>query len=345
MGVYQEFAGDTFQYHLHWKELVADTGAQLLHLTNEGQEATLQGWIPWNMQRSAARHFLGFAYEDTVAPWLLHRENPARHPICPWMRAHSFSTSSAVVQANFDNINNIPRFESLFDPALFSTYYKWVLATVKFRNFRCKFFTDAQVGADEWKRSTHFDFAPKIEALSADGLSQLKFAETSAAAGGIPAGPAAGVTPFPAPLAEVLAKADFFVTWSNVPWYFVSDSDFYFHPTKMLAQLGKINTALFLDKFAAGTALFTSIEGTEFDFPVPSDDLDVPLKGFHIRLGFNFYNPRQGAAAPVTSGHNTFVWRANGRSYFASRSGVANLDLGLYQRGDFATLFEHVGKP
>ncbi|HEV3383798.1 MAG TPA: hypothetical protein VG097_03230 [Gemmata sp.] len=62
-------------------------------------------------------------------------------------------------------------------------------------------------------RNVYMELDPKVEALIADGVGQLMFAETGPAAGQ----ESALKKPFPAPIAELLGKATYTLCWLNVP--------------------------------------------------------------------------------------------------------------------------------
>lgn len=352
MGAYIEAAADRFDYDGDWKEVVADTGGGGASFSWDAQENTRQGYIKWNKQRAAARHFLGFAYADTAAPWRLHRENPQWDPDYPWLYAHSISFSPMVVKANTANPNNSPYVESPFAVGNYSSNYEWVLATVKYRAFRHKFLNDGDVptAQEEYKRNCTFTSAGRVEVLSADGASQLKFAETSAAGGGILAGPniAGAGTAFPAPIGILLPKLQLNVEWTGVPNDYLSSNANVFIPTKILTCLGKVNSTAFLG-FPAGTLLMQPFEYTEFTWPVASDTANQSvyelLRGVNIRLSVDYFDPTPGAAVPVTRGHRLMPWRLNGRFYLATYDGAASVAKALIEEAEFNNIFTHVSAP
>lgn len=342
MGAYIEAAADRFNYSTDWLEVIADTGGGGASLSWDAQENTRQGYIPWNMQRSAARHFLGFAYADTAAPWRLHRETPQWDPQFPWLYAHSISFSPLVPLSNVANVNLAPFARSVFDAANRESQYSWTLATVKYRSFRHRFLNDIDVptAAEEYKRNCMFTSQGRIEILSADGISQLKFAETAAG------GPTVG-TAFPAPIGVLLPKLGIAAEWTGVPTDYLSTNSFIFIPTKILNCLGKVNSSAFLG-FDAGTLLMQPFEYTEFTWPVASDTANQNayelLRGVNLRLNFDYFNPTLGAGTPLFKGHNTFPWRGDGKFYAATRDGTAG-GTRLIESTDFNKIWEHVSAP
>jgi hypothetical protein len=346
MGVFQEQSADTFNFDEDFKVVVADSGAESSNFTLEAQDATLQGYIPWNKQRSAVRYFLGFARADTAAPWRLRRDNPHWHPVFPWLYAHSISFAPYVVKANTANPNREPYVESPFSDDNWAANYRHVIATVKYRAFNHEFLPDDEIPGPEfeWQRNTTFRTAGRLEVLSADGISQLKFAETSGT------GPSlAGLgTAFPAPVGVLMPKTSFSIDWNAVPFEYLSSSAFYFKPDKLLACVGKVNSTAFLG-LPAGTCLMQPYEYTDFPWPIASDTSQSTvyeiLKGVNVRFNFDYFNPTPGAAAPLTRGHNLMPWRGDGRWYAATRDGTANTAKALLEYTDFREIFTHVSAP
>lgn len=353
---YEELPENTFDYETDWKEAIGDTAPSSVTLSQDAQEATVVGYVPWNKQRSAARHFLGFAYADDAAPWRLHRELPAAHPGYPWLYAETISFTPYVPKSNEDHDTLSPVVQGEFDDALKEAYYTHVVATVRYRNFRCLFIDDDSItdASGEWRRWAYLDLDPKIEALQVTGgLSQLTFAE-----GGGANQPGAGTTPFGAPLAALLSKTGFSLVWMDVPFDYLSSNPFVFFPTKILACAGTVNSeSLFDGLFPAGTMLLQSPQFTEKRFPVPSSSVGaLPLRSVTVRLNWEFFDPERGATAEngsttidpsETRGHNLMPWSGNGTTvgdgkfYLATRGGgVAGAR--LVNETDHNTVFEHV---
>lgn len=333
---YLELEADTFDYEADWLEVVGDTapggGATL---SNDGQEATLVGLVPWNKQRSCARWFLGFNYtEYTGGVYVLRREQPAQHPVFPWLRAATIGFAPLVVKANTANPSNKPYVASPFDEDVYTGYYEKAVATVRYRNFRCSFGGDATIseGKYEWQRNTVFDATPKIEAISADGTSNLKFVETDAG------GPTLNES-FAAPIAALMAKFGLRITWLNVPIEYVSGDSYYAFPENMLNCLGRLNDASWLDGIPAGTAFLEAVGIQEKTAPIASDDIANPLRYLDIMLDVSYFNPEKGKAASSYRGHNLMPFRGDGKWYYAER---ASSGRPLFQPVDFDQIFEGV---
>jgi hypothetical protein len=339
MSAYVEAGADEFNYVSDWKEQVGDEGTAQATFTLEAHSATLRGFIPWNMRRSALRFFLGYSYADIQSPYRLHRENPHQHPAYPWLRAYNVNFTPVRTKANTANANNSPYNVSPFDPFGYEANYEYALATVMYRPFRERFFDDFEIStnADEWQRNTILTFNPGVQSLSADGVSQLIFAESPGGAGE----PTAGTTAFPAPVAELLNKCDLMVDWNALPWDYVSSDPDLFYPDKILACLGCVNTDMFLGLFEAGTVILNTVEHTPFLWPVASELTSYPLWGVHVRLGLQFFDPEKGVSGSSYRGHNLMPWRRNGKFYYATRDGTTG-GRPLLRTTSFANIFKHV---
>lgn len=341
MGAWTEDAADVFDFDTDWKELVADNGAGGSSFSQDSQESTRIGRIPANKKRSAIRFFLGYAQADTGSPWRLRREQPYWDPEHPNLFAHSISFSPTVVESNASNPGKEPYNESPFSPNNFSARYKYVLATVKYRAFRCLFLPDSAIAAPQYEylRNVITSTEARLDVLSADGVSQLKFAETNTG------GPTAGTTPFPAPIAVLQPKATFVLEWLNVDRAYLSANPHIFFPQKILDCMGKVNSAAFLG-CAAGCLLCQPPEFVEQPWPVVSEDSDQSvysvLRSVTVRIKLDYFDPLPGAASPATRGHNLMVWRRDGKYYLATRDGTTNLNLALLQYADFTQIFTHV---
>lgn len=352
MGAYVEDPADEFDFSSDWKEAVADGGTGSASFSHEAQESTRVGYIPAHKMRSAARFFLGYAEADTASPWRLRREQPHWDPEVPWLFAHSITFSPTVVEANTDNPNNEPYTASPFaTDSNWAAKYKWRLATVKYRAFRCLFLPDSSIAtpADEYKRNVQVTSSAKIEILSADGVSQLKFAETSTPAGPPPGGTGPGVgVAFPAPIGVLLPKASFTLEWLNVDRNYLSTNPYVFYPSKILSCMGKVNSVPIWG-FPIGTLLCQPPDFVENPWPVASDtsqDAEYEiLRSVTVRLHFDYFDPPTGAASPVTRGHRIFPSRTDGKFYLATRNGTTSLTQAFLEETTFSKIFEHISAP
>lgn len=353
---YVELAQDVFNpvaNQLDWLELI-DSGPSPsnTHLSNDAQEATLVGYIPWNKQRSAATWFLGFAYAD--ANYIMHRNNPEAHPIFPWLYASEISfTPFNPLPYYISSTNTGPqtlRWQTPWygssDVQLEVASHKLAVTTVKFRSFRNSFVDDSEITDSrmEWMRNVYIDLEPRLEALSADGVGQLAFVGTSERVAGpptVPAGPTitpGTQVPFPAPIAELLGKNNFVISWLNVPFEYLSAEEDYFYPTNILSCLGRVNSDNFpynsSDPFLPGQLMFEGVKFVQKVFPIAAANPAIPLISVDVSMSLTYFNPPtppQGASIlgnltdylnnPLTGyyGWNLMPWRQNGLWYPANR--------------------------
>ena len=323
MPAYPEESTDLFDYQTSgdWREVIDSSGGASpgsSHLSNDAQEAVLVGYVPWRKQRSAARFFLGYAECDTASPYRLYRENPHRHPIYPWLYAYDISFTPYIVKSNPDEENDSPFLTGPFDGwdglPLYAAYHHHVIATVRYRNFRCDFLPDSDISENqyEWRRNAYFDVEPSIEALQVTGgQATLKFAEGGAA-------PAPAVnTPFAAPVAQLLSKAGFTLHWLNVPMEYLSSAPYYFYPSKILACVGTVNSeTLFSDgtnSFKAGTMLLAPPQWTIKTAPVADEDYQFPRRYVDMVLRWDYFEPTpKGSAGSAYHGHVLMPWSGDG---------------------------------
>jgi hypothetical protein len=331
---YVELPGDVFDPNANpsdWLE-VMEQGASPCesHLSNDGQEATLVGYVPRNKQRSCARYMLGFAYADE--DFNLHRENPCPHPEFPWLFCSEVSFKPYIPVTNPSAPGGSPQNVSLFftNKGLNFGNHRTAICTAKFRSYRCSFLEDVDIETyqSEWRRNAIWDFTPKVEVLSVDGIGQLSWAETGPVIGGGPAtqGPTLK-TPFPAPLAQLLSKVDIVLTMSQYPFEYLSlfdfGGDFLFNPiniigglkgaTTVLGSVGTVNSQPFPatadNPFQAGTLLMGPPRFRQKVFPVAPADPTKPLISIDIDVPFEYFNPPLGATAPIMPGHFNLPWR------------------------------------
>lgn len=342
--LYVEDPDDEFDYLADWKEAIENQqpgGGVAASAT--AQDAVLVGIIPFNKVRSAQRYFLGYSYADEAAPYALHREPPARHPLFPSLYAHSFAAVGLAPQSNPANPNREPYKLSPFTGTdgleMYYADYQKAVCTVRYRSFgRLRFLADDDVAGylDEYKRWVRFNTDPKIEALTADGTSQLVFRE-----GGGDPDPTAGATPFPAPVAELMAKAALVMKWYNVPFEYVSSDPDLFKPDKILARLGTVNQTAFLG-FYPGQLLLTAVGSEDTLFPVAAADPDgFPVTGLDLTLAWEFFEPNRPYAGTY-HGHRLFPWRKTGKWYYATRENSGDELLPLT---DHWKVFQHVADP
>jgi len=343
-----------------WLEII-DSGnsPSSSHFTNDVQEATLVGYIPWNKQRSAIAYFLGFAQVNSN--FTLHRANPEAHPNFPMLYAYEISFTPFNPNINPANPSAPLQFVSPWygtgnqTVTLNIAFHTYVVCTVRFRNFRYSFIDDSLITDPrmEWMRNVFLDLDPSVEALSADGIGQLTFAEN--AGGGI-GGPKAGTTPFPAPLAELLAKATFTLNWLNVPFEFLSVETDYFYPSNIIDCLGKVNSQEFPfnsnDPFFPGQLLFDSVKFTQKTFPVAAADPSSPLVSVDVAMSLKYFDPPKGNTTVNSPyfGHNLMPWRGGklqgldipdptgGLYFYATRGGTLD-GPPLLQCIDFNNIF------
>lgn len=336
---YEEDPDDEFDYETDWKELLDPAPED--NISASAMEATLVGTVPFHKIRSAARYFLGYSYCDEGDPYYLYREPPAFHPRWNNLYCHGISFRGLNPKTNDTNAQGEPYTQSPFDPDLYTGNFEYAVATVRYRSFgRMRFLGDDDFvytgPEDEIQRFVQFTSNPAIEALSSDGASQLKFAE---------GGPPPTGTAFPAPIATLLAKCSFVMSWYHVPHRFLSESDIILKPTKILNCMGKVNSVAFADgEFAAGTLLMQPPTFEPMLFPVCAENNYDLLTGWNVHIPFVFFDPEKGVPASSYRGHNLMPFRDDGRFYLATRDGTTG-GRRLLAEEDFGTLFEHVSAP
>lgn len=320
---------EEFVYLEDWEEHTPETGQQSGGggaASATGQTDVLVGWVTGKKLRSALRWFLGYSYADEGEPYGLHREPPARHPLHPQLYAHTCS------YVGFGYPTDRPS-SFMFDPSEFEEWdgsplyrvpWEKYLLTINFRSFgRVAFLPDDNYVdpildySDEYKRYCEFGLDPSVQALTADVASQLKFHE---------GGPSTTtpVTAFPAPLAELMAKAAFTIKWMQVPHEYLSDSQYYLKPTKILDRLGRVNDDTFVGH-AKGTLLLTAVKFEPHLFTVTPADPYYPLTGWDVTFVFEQFDPEKGVSGSEYRGHRVFPWREDGKWYYAVRTNAAGV--------------------
>lgn len=362
---YVEDLADEFDFATDFKEVSENTSPSSFHFSQDVQEVATLGYVRANKLRDCFRKLLGFASADASDPWLLHRENPQWHPSWPHLRAYDVSAQELVPQPILQDpviveddegneeelILTQPKKESPFPggEGVFTASYKWMLVTVRYRNFIYRFKDDDSVPTDEeeWRRHCWVQTEPRVEALTVTGgQSMLKFAETGTN------GPALK-TPFPAPIAMLLTKKGIVVHWFDVPWEYLSEDEDIFTPTKLDAIAGKVNSDFFMERYEPGTLLAEPYRYTISTWPVAPADAADALRKVTLAMPFSFFDPDRGATSPLTRGHNLMPWGGtgagvnpggNGKFFLATRDGETDGDR-LIPAAAFAPIFTHVSKP
>jgi len=357
---YAESVEDEFNYLVDWKEAVgsenapSSTGA----LSMTDQTGTLVGYVPFNKLRSACRYFVGHTTADIRTPWRLHREPPAHYPLYPQMRCYAVGFQPRILKANSDGsrftelaygipigeIANVPNIDTpwldwLGNPVRTGNYREAVL-TLSFRSFgRVAFSDDSRIETyrDEWKRYVKWSVDPQTEVLSADGASQLKFAEGEPETAGASGGPVI----FPVPIAEVLAKAAYSATIFNLPFDYLSSSTQFLYPKMILQRLGTINSESFCGH-PTGTLLLSAAKIEEVLFPIAPDLPDYPSTGYTVTLMFEQFDPPKGVTGSEYRGHRVFPWRKDGKWYYCTRQGSSREMLPMT---DFHKILKNANDP
>lgn len=352
---YVENANDVFNPLVNptdWLELIDSASSPSeTHMSNDGQEATLVGYIPWNKQRSALEWFLGFAYVD--GNYVLHRENPEAHPVFPWLYASEVSLKPFNPAVNLLNpIAPLQFVSPWFGNNLVEinvANHRLSICNVRFRSFRYSFLDDSAITSPsmEFYRNVYLEIDPSVEALSCDGISQLVFAES---AGELAEGPTPGVTPFPAPLAQLLSKARFTMNWLNVPFEFLSSATSYFYPENIIQCIGLLNSQPFPaaapsnEQFLPGTLLMDAPKFSQKVFPVAATNPSSPLISIDVAIPFQYFQPPKGNVTSSYNGHNLMPWRgapgdSTGGKYFYATRGGGTGDPPLLGSIDFNQIF------
>lgn len=351
---------EEFDYVEDWEEAVEATqpggGGSF---SAASQEATVVGYVPGPKLRSALRHFLGHSYVSTAEPpdvggtlpegtaptgstFLLVREPPDRHPLHPQLYCYDATyVGMGPSAAASTPLYQTSEFPGWYGQELYRTDYEKYLVTLRYKSFgRVLFLPDDEMGgyspryAYEWLRYTQITIGPAIQALTADGSSNLTFVE----------GAPSLTTPrtaFPAAIAELMAKSNFTLKWHGVPHEYLSDNQYYLYPTKVIGLLGRINDADFVG-LAKGTCLLTAAQFDPVLYPVTPADPYQPLTGWDVTFSFEHFDPEKGVPASEYRGHRLFPYRIDGKWYHAVRGDNLNELLPL---ADMYGLFQHWADP
>jgi len=352
-GEFIEDPTDEFEYSIHWSEQYGEEQpGGGVNLSLDAGEATLVGLIPFNVERSAAKYFLGHSWCSANGPdFALHRSPPAMHPKYPQLRCvgfsavgHTIATSAAdPARPGVKVLYRVSPFEDQLGEPMYYAQYQLSRCTVKYHSMgRMRFLPDSDIELpiNEWTRYCKFDFSPGVEALSADGQSQLQFAEGPGEFG---TGPSVG-TAFPAPVAELYAKSSFRLTWVNVPIRYVSSDPTVPLLDKILPRIGTVNKDdLFAGKFKSGTMLLLGVAAKEMLFPVaPSDPTDYPITGLNLEFHWQHLDGEKGVSDSEYRGHRLFLWRHDGYWYYCTR-GASGRE--LVPLMDHMPIFTHQADP
>lgn len=355
--IYEEDVADQFDYVTDWAEYADGVQAGGGGSFSSGaQEVTVVGYVAGNKLRAALRYFLGFTTIETTEPpdagsgdpvsgngvapvgtgsYLLRREPPARHPQFPQLYCYTASFVGQGIDATANTVvaNDSPWTDYLGATLKYTPYSKYLL-TLRYKSFgRMRFLTDADMAgydpayAYEWLRNTAITIGPAVQALTADGSSNLTFQE------GAP-----NNTAFPAPIAELMAKSNLTVRWHGVPHEWLSDNEYYLYPTKIITNLGGVNDADFIG-LAKGTVLLLGAEFEPILYPVAPADPAQPLGGYDVTFHFEHFDPTKGVPSSEYRGHRVFPYRVDGLWYYAKREGASKELLPLVP---MYKIFQHI---
>ncbi len=199
--------------------------------------------------------------------------------------------------------------------------------TIMYRSFgRMRFLPDSDISdyKDEYKRYVLFSTEPSVEALTADGSSQLSFRE-----GGGGTGPTAQPNPnstpptaFPAPIAELMGKVALTMRWMEVPHNYLStdpdinlldkiigkystgDTPSNYADWKYPPILGTVNKDYFLG-FYPGTLLLRAVKVEEMMYPVTTADPFDVAGGYNVTFVWEHFDPIKGIAYSVDPANPT----------------------------------------
>lgn len=348
--LYVELPEDTFDPVFDPLEVIGDTAPVSSSFMADAQDTTLTYQIPANKVRSAIKYYLGYSYADGVAPYSLHRELPARHPVFPGLYAYSASVTNFGPKPNPDNPSNETYIESPFEASdgevMYYGGYNKALLTVKYKSWgRVRFLPDSDIDGylDEYKRYCSFDTEPSIESLQADGSSQLKFREHDAS--GVIGGPNDPFgKAFPAPIAELMGKTALTISWLQVPHNYLStDPDILildrilgkfsdgdtvenYSTWKYPPRIGTVNADFFLGYYP-GTLLLRAVKAVPVLYPVTTADPFDLATGWNLQMVWEHFDPIKGAdygpkkrGLSPYRGHRIFPYARSGYWYYATRA-------------------------
>src|SRR6185503_9807040 len=273
-----------------WKQAVADVdpGGGDNFSSDGGGESTLAGVkVPFNKLQAFHRYWLGYqqCVADGVGGVVLKRTLPKTHPLWPELTADYVHTVAYKPDANVSQESALLGLKRKVTPALSTTVpyfagYKSARATIGFKDLPYELLDDSGVsGVNQWQRDgdtkygtpsysfpaewlrfTGIDPAPRIEILSLDGFT-LCYADGKGNSSPTtnPAGPNTQGQPnsTPAPVGQLLVKADLALTTSKLPQGFLFKSGEVL-PRNILAALGKVNRYTLFNK-VPGTLLFCGV--------------------------------------------------------------------------------------
>lgn len=335
---FKEKPADKFDPATDLVEMIGDSGPATLDATNGRLEASVPYRVPFNKERGALRWLLGYTSADSASPWALRREQPAKHPRYPQLRAFAANSTPIVPKSNSANTSKSTSRTSQFDDSLLYADYEYTQIVVRYCSFgRMGFYSDIEMAEgnyQEYWRNITVDTDPQVETVNSDGY-QLKFIE------GSPSG-----TPFPCQMPELYPKANVKIKWWFVPHSYVSDHPFFLQPTKIMNLLGCVNSAPFFKYPSPSTdgawptysMLLLSATFEEALWPVAPADVNQPLTGYHITFEL-LHAPRVSAVVASTyRGHRVFPWRTDGKFYGAARE----TGQPFLKEADINAVFDHV---
>lgn len=359
---YFEDPDDEFLYLRDWRELVGGEAAPSCSgaVSRTSQTGQLVGVVPFWRFRSASLYFLGNTECDAGPPYRLHRTPPAFFPLMPQMRCFAVGFQPRYLLANpagtvavetpvgtFPELARVPNFDTPWwdyygNPVRTGLYREMVL-TLSYQSFdRVNFQGDAGVASfrDEWDRWTQWDFAPDVQALSADNASQYLFAEGEPQTAGParpPAYPTGSPVAFPVPVAQLLAKSAVTAKVWSLPHAYVSTHPVRLYPQKVIERLGTVNDRPFLE-YPRGTLLLTGAKFEPTLFAVAPSQPEAPLSGWDVSFFWEHVDPPKGVPDSAARGHLVLPWRKTGLYYLAVREDGST----VFPPTEHAKLLQHV---
>jgi hypothetical protein len=332
-----------------WQELMdqADpAGPDVLSLASG--EATLVGQIPANKARTALSFFLGYSYADNTFPFKLHRVQPARHPMWPWLYVTSAQFHRHNPAGSALNVNNQASVPAIDPYKITKTgrYQKiWVqlhfepLPYVTFDD-NDPIFLGPQYSGAEWARNCDIykESSPNLETLNATVGRYLKFFEG-------PPGLAVPPKDFPGTINEYKISTNLVVSWKNVPEDYVFDT--FLYATKIVPRIGTVNRNTFFG-CPPGTLLLLPPKYSKYVQPIRTN-FGFNQFGYDVDFNFGLFDPKPGVAVPYFRGWQLMPWVENatpGTNGGVSWLGVKRPDGSAYlPNSEFADLFKHWSAP
>lgn len=316
-----------------WQEIMGSMNPVSDQFSADNGTARLQGQVPWEDSYALLLKCIGYHYVDESKR--LRRVIPIKHPYYDWMYCTGVSDFRGKAPDFVEGIKETYEAPGAL-PSL--AKYKKVMATLEFQTppAGVQFKEDTEVAATgEYDRYVSVDIKPKYEILSVDA-GQIVFANGPAAILNQPVG---SFTFIPE------TKANVVVTWYRVPRSYIFDE---FNPSKILACMGKVNSAEIWG-FGAGTLLFLG-DGLEFSYkpaPLRIGGESAGLCYVDVKLPFLWFNPTNAIAAPDAGndvrGHNLkpapYGSTEVGKYYPIRFNRTGSTE--VFTSADFTTMFTH----